>query len=224
MEFVQRCDGALAAPTGDAMTTMDDYIKQVVDRIPPGHPLHAQIALELKAMIGERLARGQSMGEILRQLGDPASLADSYLSAEPLEAAAFWPRVAAKIVDFAIVTSVLALAVLVVRSRRFGLEGDVGVGVPELTLIFLFAISPLYTVLSEYWAGKTIGKWLTGLRVVRESGARIGLGQAFVRQLALFLQVFVFDCLFALFTEKRQRACELLSKTRVVRTNRAGAK
>jgi uncharacterized RDD family membrane protein YckC len=225
MEFVQRCNGALAAPTGDAMTTtMDDYIKQVVDRMPSGNPLRAEITLELKATIGERLARGQSMDEILRQLGDPASFAESYLSAEPLEAAAFWPRVAAKIVDFLIVTSVLALAALVVRSRRFGLQGDVGVGVPELILIFLFVISPLYTVLSEYGAGKTIGKWLMGLRVVRESGARIGLGQAFVRQLALVFQVFVFDCLFALFTEKRQRACELLSKTRVVRAKQAGAK
>jgi uncharacterized RDD family membrane protein YckC len=223
MEFVHRGDGALAAPTGDAMTTMDDYIEQVVDRMPSGHPLRAQIALELKAMIGERLTRGQSMDEVLRQLGDPASFADSYLSAEPLEAAAFGPRVVAKIVDFVIVTSVLALAVLVVRSRRSGLQDDVGVGVPELILIFLFVISPLYTVLSEYCAGKTVGKWLTGLRVVRESGARIGLGQAFVRQLALVFQVFVFDCLFALFTEKRQRACELLSKTRVVRAQRAGA-
>lgn len=204
-------------------TTMDDYIKQVVDRMPSGNPLRAQITLELKAMIGERLARGQSMDEILRQLGDPASFADSYLSAEPLEAAAFWPRAAAKIVDFVIVASVLVLAALVVRARRGALPGDVGVGVPELILVFLVVASPLYTVLSEYYAGKTIGKWLMGLRVVRESGARIGLGQAFVRQLALVFQVFVFDCLFALFTEKRQRACELLSKTRVVRAERAGA-
>jgi uncharacterized RDD family membrane protein YckC len=206
------------------MTTMDDYIKQVVDRMPSGTPLRAQIAQELTALIGERLSRGQSMDEVRRQLGDPASFADSYLSAEPLVAAAFWPRAAAKIVDFAIVASVLALAALVVRSRRFGPLGDVGVGVPELILIFLIVVSPLYTVLSEYWAGKTIGKWLMGLRVVRESGARIGLGQAFVRQLALVFQVFVFDCLFALFTEKRQRACELLSKTRVVRAQPAGAK
>lgn len=204
-------------------TTMDDYIKQVVDRMPSGDPLREQIALELKGMIGERLARGQSMDEVLRQLGDPAAFADSYLSAEPLEAAAFGPRAAAKMVDFLIVLSVLALAVLVVRSRRVGQPGDVGVGVPELILIFLFVISPLYTVLSEYYAGKTIGKWLTGLLVVRESGARIGLGQAFVRQLALASGVFVFDCLFVLFTEKRQRACELLSKTRVVRAKRAGA-
>ena len=203
------------------MTTMDDYIRQVVDRMPSGNPLRAQIALELKGMIGERLSRGQSMDEVLRQLGDAASFADSYLSAEPLVAAAFWPRVGAKIVDVLVVLSVLALAALVVRSRRFGAQGDVGVGVPELILIFLFVLSPLYTVLSEYFAGKTIGKWWMGLRVVRESGARIGLGQAFVRQLALVFQVFVFDCLFALFTEKRQRACELLSKTRVVRANQS---
>jgi uncharacterized RDD family membrane protein YckC len=197
-------------------TTMADYIKQVVDRVPSGTPLRAQITLELKALIGERLARGQSMDEVLRQLGDPAELADSYLSAEPLEAAAFWPRAAAKTIDFVIVASVLALAVLAVRSLRFGVRGDVGIGAPEVILIFLFLVSPLYTVLSEYYTGKTIGKWLTGLRVVRESGARIGLGQAFVRQLALVFQVFLFDCMFALFTEKRQRACELLSKTRVV--------
>ena len=57
------------------MTTMDDYVKQVVDRMPSGNPLRAQITLELKAMIGERLARGQSMDEVLRQLGDPASFA-----------------------------------------------------------------------------------------------------------------------------------------------------
>ena len=201
-------------------TTMDDYVKQVVEQMPADNPQRSQIALELKGTIGERLARGQSMDEVLRQLGDPASFAESYLSAEPLEAAAFWPRVAAKVIDFVIVVSVLGFAVVY---RRLGLPGNLRVGVPELILIFLFIMSPLYTVLSEYWAGKTLGKWLMGLRVVRESGARIGLGQAFVRQLALVFQVFVFDCLFALFTEKRQRACELLSKTRVVRAKRAGA-
>ena len=64
--------------------------------------------------------------------------------------------------------------------------------------------------------GQTPGKYLCGLRVVRESGARIGLGQAIVRQLPMFLEIFLVDVLFALFTEKHQRAFELLSKTRVV--------
>ena len=74
----------------------------------------------------------------------------------------------------------------------------------------------LYTIVAEHWLGFTLGKRALGLRVVRESGAPIGLGQSIVRQLPMFLQVFWIDVLFALFTDKSQRAFELLSKTRVV--------
>ena len=75
----------------------------------------------------------------------------------------------------------------------------------------------LCTAIAEYRFGTTIGKHLLGLRVVRESGAGIGFGQSVVRQLPAFLQVGWIDVLFALFTDRRQRAFELLSKTRVVR-------
>jgi uncharacterized RDD family membrane protein YckC len=61
-----------------------------------------------------------------------------------------------------------------------------------------------------------VGKRLLGLRVVRESGARISFGQAVVRQLPMFLQVFWIDAMFALFTDRKQRAFEVLSKTRTV--------
>ena len=69
---------------------------------------------------------------------------------------------------------------------------------------------------SEYRFDRTVGKWLLDLRVVQESGARITLGQAFVRQLPQFLQIFWIDVMFALFTERSQRAFEILSHTRVV--------
>ena len=52
-----------------------------------------------------------------------------------------------------------------------------------------------------------------------ESGARISVGQAIVRQLPMFLQVYWIDVMFALFTERSQRAFEMLSKTRVVRAS-----
>ena len=71
--------------------------------------------------------------------------------------------------------------------------------------------------------GQTLGKYLLGLRVVRESGARISIGQAVVRQLPLFFEIFWVDALFALFTDKSQRAFELLSKTRVVRVEETDA-
>jgi uncharacterized RDD family membrane protein YckC len=76
----------------------------------------------------------------------------------------------------------------------------------------------LYTLIAEYRFGTTVGKHPLGVRVVRESGGGISVGQSIVRQLPIFLQVGWVDILFALFTERRQRAFEILSKTRVVRT------
>src|SRR6185436_3445137 len=91
---------------------------------------------------------------------------------------------------------------------------------PGLVIVggsFVFAI---YTILAEHHYGATLGKHVMGLRVVRESGARISLGQSVVRQLSMFLQIAWIDGLFALFTDKRQRAFELLSKTRTVQASR----
>jgi uncharacterized RDD family membrane protein YckC len=92
--------------------------------------------------------------------------------------------------------------------------------VPFGVLIAIIAASlffGVYTVVSEWQIG--LGKRLVGIRVVRESGARITLGQAIVRSLPVFLEVFWIDVMFALFTDKSQRAFELLSKTRVVVAN-----
>ena len=44
---------------------------------------------------------------------------------------------------------------------------------------------------------RTPGKKLMGLYVVRESGARISFGQAIVRQLPVFLNIFWIDALFS---------------------------
>jgi uncharacterized RDD family membrane protein YckC len=200
------------------MTTADDYISQVIARMPSATPQRSQIALELQGTIAERTAHGQSIDEVIRQLGDPAALADSYLAAVPLVAASFWSRVAAKLVDFVVVVAPGAVPLIITR-LLFG-EPRPGLQFFPLVLVGMLLLSPFYTILSEYWASCTLGKWLMGLRVVRESGARIGFGQAVVRQLAAVAGVFVIDSLFALFTEKHQRAFELLSKTRVVQVGK----
>ena len=75
--------------------TAEDYIDRVVDMMPPATPLRAQIAAELRAHIAERIAHGHALADVLHQLGDPAELADSYLSANPLVAASFGVRAAA---------------------------------------------------------------------------------------------------------------------------------
>lgn len=197
--------------------TADSYVDRVLDALPRATPRREQIALELRGHIAERQAAGQTEQDVLRQLGDPVQLAESYLTAVPLVSASFLSRAGAKIID---VVAVVACLIPLVALAWIVLPPEIG---PLALLLGIVAASwsfAVYTIVGEHLMGQTLGKYLFGLRVVRESGAHIGLGQAIVRQLPMFLEVFGIDVLFALFTERSQRAFELLSKTRVVRVER----
>jgi uncharacterized RDD family membrane protein YckC len=197
------------------MTIADNYINRVLDRLPRATPSRAQIATELQGLIAERVERGQTMDEVLHQLGDPATLAESYLSAVPLVSAGHLARLAAKMIDvvsFFVVLVPASIAAWFTAPQEFAPFFVLGV-----IVLGSFAFAT-YTVVAESLYGQTLGKRVMGIRAVRESGARISLGQSVVRQLPMFFEVFAVDALFALFTEKRQRAFELLSRTRVVRS------
>jgi uncharacterized RDD family membrane protein YckC len=197
------------------MTTADDYVNTVLGMMPPTMPQRSQIAAELRSHIAERLAHGHTMDEVLKQLGNPATLADSYLSAEPLASAPFSARAVAKLLDgLAVLAVVCPLAWVVTRLVPDGFGPPIAILLVMVGGSLLFGV---YTVIAEYRRGQTIGKRMQGIRVVSETGARISLGQAMVRQLSMFLQVYWIDVMFALFTDKSQRAFEMLSKTRVVK-------
>jgi uncharacterized RDD family membrane protein YckC len=207
------------------MKTADDYIDRVLDQMPGATPLRSQIALELRGHFAERAANGQPVDDIARQLGDPARLAESYLSAVPLESAPFWRRAIAKMVDVLtlIVADLIVALPLVWLVWGSSYEAFL-VWVPVLALVATNVLFLVYTVVAESRWGQTLGKYLLDVRAVRESGARVSVGQAFVRHLPVFLQVFAVDAAFALFTEKNQRAFELLSKTRVVLASPRGVR
>jgi uncharacterized RDD family membrane protein YckC len=201
------------------MTTADDYISRVLIWLPGGTPLRSQIAMELRAHIAERVADGHSMDDVLKRLGDPRTLAESYLSAVPLVAPSFMTRAVAKIVDVTIVVAALALVALLIIGATLSSMEDAWAAISLGILIVLVGgsfVFAAYTIVGEARFGRTLGKHWLGLRVVTESGTKISAGQAFVRQLPMFLQIYMIDVLFALFTEKSQRAFELLSKTRVI--------
>jgi len=195
-------------------TTIDAYISRVLDALPQATPRRAQIALELRGHIAERTASGMSEAEVLRQLGDPQALAESYLAEVPLVPGTFGRRAAAKLIDGLVA---IAIGLPVGCLLWLVLPRDVApFALPVGFLAGTFGFAA-YVIVSEARTGQTFGKRALGLRVVRETGARISLGQSVVRQLPLMLEVFWVDVLFALFTDKHQRAFELLSKTRVVR-------
>jgi uncharacterized RDD family membrane protein YckC len=193
--------------------TAEGYIQAVTDHVPRRMGLREQIAMEVRSHIAERLEHEQPLDDVLRQFGDPRALAESYLAAVPLRSARFLPRTAAKLIDLVVIVAVVGgvaafLWMLLPRELVFWL--------PMVCVVGFFLGFVGYTVVAEHQAGQTVGKRLMGIHVVRESGARISLGQSAIRQLPLLGQLFVIDALFALFTEKKQRAFELITKTRAV--------
>ncbi len=199
------------------MTIADDYVNHVIDYMPRTTPRRAQIGIELRGHIAERVASGQTVDEVLRQLGDPVALAESYLAEVPLDSAPHGRRLAAKLVD--LLTFCVVFAMLLVPAMILIVRGEALQLLPFSILIAIVLSTMLfaaYTVIAEWRFGQTLGKRAFDLRVVRESGAQISLGQSVVRQLPAFFQFYWIDVLFALFTDRHQRAFELLSKTRTV--------
>lgn len=195
------------------MTADQSYVDQVIAQLPQVEPLRTQVAMELRSHIAERVEHGDSVDEALRQLGDPVVLADSYLAAIPLIPASFGRRAAARLIDF---FGVFALATPIIGALFLWLRVELAFVFSIWVFVGFLIAGTIYPVIAEYEYGKTVGKHLMGLRVVRESGRRISFGQSIVRQLPTLTQVYWIDVLFALFTDKHQRAFELLSKTRVV--------
>ena len=193
--------------------TGDLYVASVIDHVPPQMPLRDQIAMELRSHIDERVAAGQPLDDVLRQLGDPLTLAESYLAAVPLRSASVFDRLIAKVIDVlmaAVVVGIFAALMLTI------LPSEVVMFLPVFCAFVGGFGFVAYTVFAEYYEGQTVGKRIMGIRVVRESGARISLGQSVLRQLPFLAQFFWIDALFALFTDRKQRAFELLTKTRAV--------
>jgi uncharacterized RDD family membrane protein YckC len=195
--------------------TADDFVNRVLSKMPTTTPRREQIAMELRGHISERVNAGEPLEEILEHLGTPVVLAESYLSAIPLIAGDWWSRATARLIDVGLPVALLAPVVCLIWLAT----------PPEWMPALLF-ISVLvggvtiatYPMVAEARYGRTLGKHLRGLRVVTESGMRISSGQAIVRNLPWLLEVWWIDALFALFTDNSQRAFELLSKTRVVRS------
>jgi uncharacterized RDD family membrane protein YckC len=196
--------------------TAEQYVQAVLSHMPASMPRREQIGTELRSHIVERLEHGVPLDEVLRRLGDPAVLADSYLAEVPLALPPHGRRLLAKVIDACVVLFGIALiAAATVGGAALIDESLIWLGIVE-AVILGGILGSMYTVMAEWRYGQTIGKYLCDLRVVRESGGRISFGQSVVRQLPLFLQVGWIDAMFLLFTDRRQRAFELLSKTRVV--------
>ena len=209
------------------MNEVDRYVRDVLRNIEAPPRDRERIEGDLRAHIQEAVDSGESPSEVIKRMGSPSEVAAEFMAGVKLRYASFWRRLAAFVLDLAIIVGVdfplVGLAILLANL------------VPQQPQGFAFAVSAiliaavaflggvalglvlLYFPILEGRFGRTVGKRLFGMRVLKEDGTPIGYKEAFLRRLSFYFEFLVIDALFIPFTEKHQRAFDIVARTIVVR-------
>jgi uncharacterized RDD family membrane protein YckC len=138
--------------------------------------------------------------------------------------APFALRCGALLIDYIIIVGTLAFATLLVRVWGDGLRGDTLL----LTSGYVAAlvVAALNFVLIAGFSGRTLGKWIAGLRIERRDGVPLSFGRALLRHLVgypLTLLTCGAGFLLAAFNPQGRALHDLLAGTVVVRSRSATA-
>jgi len=136
-----------------------------------------------------------------------------------------WIRGLALLIDFVVVVAVTLLAALLVYLVLLGRGAFAEVG-KEPSSWPLWVVAFIGAFIYFWWCeavwGRTLGKRLCDLRVVRGDGAKLGTGGAFVRNLLRIVDwlpfYFLLGALLIWVTRKNQRLGDVAARSVVVRT------
>ena len=204
------------------MTPLDRYIDRVLARVFASESERERLEADLRSHWAAAEERGEPASRIVEELGNPEDVAAAFNAERPFVYAGFWERLVAFIADVGVLLFFVlpALGVAVLSQSYVTSSDEIGPGwIAALVLLMVAAVGTwiFYFPILEARFGKTAGKHLLKLRVVRENGAPIGLGQAFVRRLSLYFELLAPDALFIPFTDRKQRALDIVAKTVVAR-------
>jgi uncharacterized RDD family membrane protein YckC len=135
--------------------------------------------------------------------------------------AGLFSRFLAWLIDTLITVGLAILALVVMSLVMFAFPGFASAA----GFIVWFLIDWGYAILLESaWSGQTVGKRAMGLRVIQESGVRIGFLHAVLRNLARPVDrlpvLYAVGGVAALFSQAQQRLGDMLAGTIVVRERR----
>ncbi|EJL47793.1 putative membrane protein YteJ [Brevibacillus agri] len=130
--------------------------------------------------------------------------------------AGFWIRVAASLLDSLFLVGVSLLVFNPLR-RAMGVSGDFFSLIDLMEALF----GLLYMILLTWWTGQTLGKLITGIRVIsaRQSRGNLSGGQVILREvIGKFLSTLPFGLgyLWVAWNPQKQGWHDLLAKTYVV--------
>lgn len=208
------------------MTAIDEYVRQVMELIPPVSPEYGRIELDLRSHLEETSAAEGSGAAAIGRMGTPREVALGYLADVPQRYASFLTRVAAFVIDVLLGFFVVLLGLAFVGANAAVMTALIGAedtlpAAPGVFMLIAMGLAILlasivYFPVLEWRYGQTLGKKLMGIHVIREDGSHIGLVEAVVRRIPFFLEFFWIDALVALFTERHQRAFDFVARTVVV--------
>ena len=206
------------------MKYVDRYVQQVMDLVYAPESDRARLEADLRASFEQGLAEGATEAAVRQRLGTPEEVAEAFMAEVEMEYAGFWERVAAFFADMAlfVVASMPLLAVgfllqLLNDGEALKVSGIVVIAAIAAIGLVAAGVFIFYFPLLEHHFGATFGKRLMGLHVRTETGAKIGLGAAFLRRISMYFEFLALDALFVPFTQKKQRAFDIVAKTVVVR-------
>jgi uncharacterized RDD family membrane protein YckC len=209
------------------MNAVDQYVNAVLHKVSAPQAVRLRIEADLRAHLDEALQAGEPVQSVLEHMGSPEEVAAALMAQVRLEYASFWPRLFAFAIDMVTIFIPIGILAGLALAANSLIPSE-----PESAASFIFgglvillmmtsAISAvsvllLYFPILEGRFGQTLGKRLLGLRVLKENGLPIGYREAFLRRISFYFDIFPFDALFVLFTEKRQRGFDIIARTVVV--------
>lgn len=201
----------------------DKYIDDVLRRVVLPAARKESLRLDLREHFVAADEGHEPVAEVIRRLGDPEEVAASFMEGAELDHAGAWPRLFALVADFGLCCLAMAPALVLVLALAHARAGEADrLSAFLLFVLFVpcvlagFGVFILYFPIFEHFFGWTPGKKLMKMRVVSEKGAPISLGAAFIRRLPFYFELIWLDGIFAIFTEKKQRAFDIVARTLVV--------
>ncbi len=209
------------------MSDIDTYIQSVMRNIHAPATQRERIESDLRSHLQEASSEGEPAQNVIARMGDPIQVAGEFMAEMPLRYAAFWRRVAAFTIDLLVIFAVAAvLALVAVGALNLLPRNPIGLDWAAGALLIAFGFGTaaaclgmilLYFPILEGRFGQTLGKRLLGIWVLQETGLPIGYKQALLRRLSYYFELLAVDALFIPFTEKHQRAFDIVARTVVIR-------
>ncbi len=213
--------------TGITQNVGDQYIQKVMRLIHASSAEYARIEADLKAHLQEGMAEGEDIRSLIERMGDPREVAAEFMAQIPMTYAGFGRRLAGFLIDTILILLVAGIGGLLFVVMNNGISQHPSTTWEKITggaliLIMLISVNACIAMILAYFPvlegrfGQTLGKRLMHIRVCTEDGLPIGPGQAILRRLSFYFEIFPIDALFVFFNPKHQRGFDILAHTIVI--------